>query len=398
MVNCFVEKTASGALMSVKRPGLSASLQGEPGCGQGVVDFLGVLYSISNDTLTAYLSPSPAFTQVTPHASWSSRDFFLSTSFLGQLWVIGGFDGSNALSDVWSSLDGISWGKKTTGSFPARYDGQAIVFNNKLFIMGGFSTDGTALNDVWSSVDGGTWIQTNASAWPARGRFEVTVFNGKLWMIGGSDSTGSYYYSDVWSSVDGTIWVQVSATNPWVGRSRFGLVSFNGRLRLLAGELNPVFIGAGGDLWSSADGVVWTRDSSNPFNQAATGLYKLAALTSQGAEYSINPIPVTIAGSAVGLATVDDTDFEGSDSGGPILKVSITSAGSGYTSAPAIVLQTGEGVPATAYPFLLANGVAGDKRGSIVQSGTTLYFFGEYNNGAISDDLWSSTDGVNWTQ
>ena len=43
----------------------------------------------------------------------------------------------------------------TNAGFNARYNHQTVVFNNKMWVIGGY--DGTFKNDVWSSSDGFFW-------------------------------------------------------------------------------------------------------------------------------------------------------------------------------------------------------------------------------------------------
>ena len=74
--------------------------------------------------------------------------------FGSQLWLIGGGQ-SGYGNDVWSSSDGVTWNQKTAaaGFAPRRYP-QALVFNNKLWVIGGFSSSLNYLNDIWYTQDG----------------------------------------------------------------------------------------------------------------------------------------------------------------------------------------------------------------------------------------------------
>ena len=48
---------------------------------------------------------------------WPARNDHSSVVFNGRLWVIGGYDGTNRLNDVWSSEDGVTWdGSSNTDS------------------------------------------------------------------------------------------------------------------------------------------------------------------------------------------------------------------------------------------------------------------------------------------
>ena len=379
MVNCFVEQVGQ-SLAAVKRPGLSISFQGKVGCGQGLVNFLENIYGISGDNLTSSASvfTTFAFAQTTSAAGWSPRAGMMGVGFNGKLWAMGGANASTAFNDVYSSVDGIVWSLVTgMAAWIARSDAGLIVLGNSMYLIGGKTFAGSYFNDVWSSMDGATWTLVANSQWPARSLFGVTNFNSAIWIAGG-ESSPTTVLNDVWSSADGITWVPATRSAPWAGRSRFGFTSFGGRLRVLGGNLAN-FPGAGGDLWSSSDGVNWVRDSSNPFGQAGTSLFKQIALTSNGMELSMPPaVTVTGGGGSGALATsyLSITDDDGDDSGEGIAVTSITTLGSNYTSAPLLTFSTnGAGLPPSGYTFLSANGVAGDKRGTIVNTGSILYFF-----------------------
>lgn len=404
MVNCLAEQTSAEKYAGVKRSGLSQLFQGVVGCGQGLYNFLEVLYSISGDTLNINNTFTSTFVQTTAAAGWSTRKGMAGAGFNGFLWATGGLnsDGTTYNADVWQSADGSTWALSSPPPWAARAYHQSIVFAGQLWIMGGIGTGGTFLKDVWSTPDGLTWTQRNTSAWPARANFGVTIFNSKLWVAGGQASgtlDNGNTLSDVWSSIDGITWSQAVAQAPWVGRSRFGFSGFNNKLRVLGGYLGNMN-GAAGDLWSSADGITWTRDSSNPFSQAATGLFKLAAMTSLGYNFGPPPNATLTGGAGTGAvaqvfipgAEEDDSD----DFDGP-MNVAITTAGTGYTSAPSLSFVLGGGIPPSGYTFLAANGVAGDKRGMMVIAGSTLYYFTFMNNGSPSSEIWQSADGVTWT-
>jgi leucine-zipper-like transcriptional regulator 1 len=66
------------------------------------------------------------------------------------MWVIGGRGKENEFqnNDAWYSTDGVNWTKAINyKSYPPRERNTALVYNNKMWVMGGFP-DG---NDVWYS-------------------------------------------------------------------------------------------------------------------------------------------------------------------------------------------------------------------------------------------------------
>ncbi|KAK3604764.1 hypothetical protein CHS0354_000422 [Potamilus streckersoni] len=146
---------------------------------------------------------SNAWTEVTTVGTiFSARSaaqlvVFTKSGGTQKMYLIGGHDvNSTRLNDVRSSADGSSWVNETansTSKFTERYLNSALVFNNKMWVIGG--ADGTnKRDDVWSSSDGGTWTQEveNASFLTksnsdktARSDFSTIVFDKKIYLWGG---------------------------------------------------------------------------------------------------------------------------------------------------------------------------------------------------------------------
>ncbi|WP_185154142.1 DUF6242 domain-containing protein [Fulvivirga sp. M361] len=162
---------------------------------------------------------------------FSQREAVSALTFDDKLWVIGGNSpGSfgalgSPVNDVWSSSNGTTWTQVTADAgFDARTAPSAIVFNGKMYIIGGVDAGGILLNDVWSSSDGASWTQeTAAAAFTARKSAGVFAFNDKLFLIGGegSDGTDPVQYADMWVSEDGATWTEVDVNDPFVLPSNF---------------------------------------------------------------------------------------------------------------------------------------------------------------------------------
>ena len=144
---------------------------------------------------------------------WKARRGHTSVVFNGKIWVMGGYDVDfNELNDVWSSPDGSTWTQvDAAADWKARFSHTSVVFDSKIWVMGGqrgFELL-TLYNDVWSSTDGSTWTQVDAVAdWKARSSHTSVVFDSKIWVMGGYDGTGTDYFNDVWSSTDGSTWTE----------------------------------------------------------------------------------------------------------------------------------------------------------------------------------------------
>ena len=75
------------------------------------------------------------------------------------------------------------------------------------------------------------WEQiTSKAAWGKRLDHDVSVLNDELYIVGGYNP-GNFsedpYYEDVWKSADGLNWINLTSNAPWLGRRGHALVTFN---------------------------------------------------------------------------------------------------------------------------------------------------------------------------
>jgi hypothetical protein len=208
------------------------------------------------------------WTRVTPIGTlFSPRDSHQVVVFNGRLWVIGGWDDFVSIggtetrtNDVWSSADGVNWTRHNPvgATFSPRAGQQAVVFNSRLWVIGGSTGATTNANDVWSSVDGVNWVQENASAaFSPRHSHRVAVHNGSLWLFAGESTS---VLADTWRSTDGVNWTLVTPVGPsFAARLGHTVVTHNNRIWLLGGESSTDFATATrfNDVWSTTDGVSW---------------------------------------------------------------------------------------------------------------------------------------------
>ncbi|TVQ97573.1 MAG: hypothetical protein EA403_14970 [Spirochaetaceae bacterium] len=211
-----------------------------------------------NTTITAVFSPD-LWRQATAAAGWPAREGHAVVSYSGQLWILGGINGS-LLNDVWSSSDGEEWAKvEPIGGeiWSGRMGHGAVVHDanegddEEIWVIGG-----AFLRDVWRSTNGAAWTRaTDEAPWSARTEFLALAHSGKLWVMGGLDGEGNLL-NDVWSSPNGATWTTESTGEIWSPRRGHVGVVFQNKLWVLGG------IGAGdtllNDVWSSSDGVTWT--------------------------------------------------------------------------------------------------------------------------------------------
>lgn len=251
-------------------------------CASGQVNILGgnavtdTAFNLHNSAYFQLKSKgSVSSTSVVSTVKFSPRYDHQVVDFKGKLWLVGGtefkfnsFRGT-VKNDIWSSVDGINWVEEVeSAAFSPRRGHQVVVYKNKMWLIGGYSSE--KKNDVWSSSDGITWVEEiSNAAFPARSQPEVVVHDNKLWLIAGSFGTfgtSSFRYgNDVWSSVDGVIWVQATSNAAFSGRIDHSVTSYNNKLWVIAGfgdKFGGKTVDHMTDVWSSEDGRTWTRETS----------------------------------------------------------------------------------------------------------------------------------------
>ena len=171
-------------------------------------------------------------------------------AFKDELWM-------TSQTNAWSSPDGLDWthyAKTDTGD---QIWQSTVFFNDRLWSFGGLRyRDRMPINEIWSSGDGTTWVQSAPADWSPRKEQAVAVFHQKLWLFGGADKvradfTTEHALNDIWSSGDGLHWTKVTDAAPWSPREGLHVVILNDALYLIGGH-------NAADVWRSADGATWT--------------------------------------------------------------------------------------------------------------------------------------------
>lgn len=197
------------------------------------------------------------WTQVSAAAPWTARGHFASVVFDNKMWVMGGYDGSYE-NDVWYSSDGITWTKATSSAAWSKREGLVgLVYNNKMWILGGSNATNADMRDVWYSSDGITWDQaTSTASWIGFNQNIATVYDNKMWVVG---INGYPNRDGVFSSTDGITWNLINANAPFSGsgiRAEFPLASFDNKLWVTGGWNGT---NAFNEVWSSSDGATWNQ-------------------------------------------------------------------------------------------------------------------------------------------
>ncbi|MCK5537654.1 MAG: hypothetical protein KAI79_12565 [Bacteroidales bacterium] len=218
-----------------------------------------------------------------------------------------------------------------------RYDHEAIAFNNKLWVIGGYNPGqvkgDTYYEDVWSSDDGKSWkLVIDDAPWLGRRGHELVVFNDgagdAIYLIGGFsvDEANGYrqYNNDVWKTTDGENWTlikkrtypELSSVQDWFPRMHHSCVVAT------HGGINYIYLIAGktmlenhesryateyfNDVWRSTDGINWELLVSNDFGIRA----ELAATVGVNNQLYINGGVHGIIFEAEGNATHPITNWQ----------------------------------------------------------------------------------------
>lgn len=137
----------------------------------------------------------------TNSARWSAREDHTSVVFDNKIWVMSGTTSNGYENDVYYSADGRDWSRATSSAeWPERMASTSVVYDNKMWILGGL-TGGhglIGLNDVWYSTNGYSWIcDCPLIKFPPRWDHTAVVFDDRIWVLGGAPP-GWEGLNDVW--------------------------------------------------------------------------------------------------------------------------------------------------------------------------------------------------------
>lgn len=143
--------------------------------------------------------------------------------------------------------------------------GGIVAFKDRMWVLGGiqkyyYGNDSDLRNDVWTSADGIHWDRaTEKAPWSPRAYQGAVVFRDKIWVLGGGNYLpNSEAHNDVWSSPDGINWTREVEHAPWPPRIWFSAVAYRDKLWVLGGSSKKPHHNWG-DVWYSDDGKTWTE-------------------------------------------------------------------------------------------------------------------------------------------
>ena len=107
-----------------------------------------------------------------------------------------------------------------------------------------------------------TWVlASSTNHWQARSLFCATVFTNKVWLTGGiANGEG---INDEWKSENGVDWTLVTDNAPWESRYAQQTIVFNNYLWMFGGKTGEYLHFPQKDIWNSQNGADWTWLNNN---------------------------------------------------------------------------------------------------------------------------------------
>lgn len=215
---------------------------------QKFVQFNGAIYALGSLSGNyEKFSISTRISRTTDFNKWETvaqtsnlpqRIFYGAVVFDNKMWMLGGYDGNQYHNDVWNSTDGVHWTRVVENApWSPRNVSIITVYNNKLWLFGGGVIDGDTVKnpdsdkEVWLSGDGVTWKKATSKLDKKWGGTPV-VYDGRLWLIG--MNRDKPFASSVWMTQDGESWDEFPA--PWSPRVAVAAWTYDGKLFLTGGK------------------------------------------------------------------------------------------------------------------------------------------------------------------
>ncbi|WP_108808051.1 hypothetical protein [Aquimarina spinulae] len=215
--------------------------------------------------------------KVTTHIPFNNSISIQAIVFRNKLIVIGEFEvnGMRNVIQFWSTKDGVNWKLITPNIGLYGDDITPLVFQDKLWVI----HNGYQKVKIWNSSDAKNWIlkQDSPDFSTDFNDSNFLVYKDKIWLIGGWK--GLTNDNEVWNSTDGIKWELVTKNPGYKPRWKHATVIYDYKMWIIGGEsTNTERLY---DMWFSRDGVFWKNATNNtPFKhilntQAISHLDKL---------------------------------------------------------------------------------------------------------------------------
>ena len=367
------------------------------------------------------------WTRATEHAGWIARHYHTSVVFNNRMWVLGGVNEDFVVrNDIWDSTNGADWNRVKDNNnigWETRFGHTSVVFKGKMWVLGGQNRNNRFKNknDVWDSTNGADWRKvTSNAAWTTRFGQSSVVFDGKMWVLGGQIGFNNYR-KDVWYSTNGKNWYPATTNAAWEARRLYKSVVFDDKIWVLGGQKG--LTNSLNDVWYSSNGADWSRltaESSWVARRSHSSVVFGDKIWVLGGEY-IGSIPAndihfayaagdylsasstgTILGGArsttIDITLLDDDILELTDESFDIiisqpLNATINAASGDNQATATILADTASWSEATSD----AGWEARNSHSSVVFK-DKIWVLGGSSSGSNTSDVWYSSNGINWAR
>lgn len=206
----------------------------------------GRIYLITDDT-KLYISDDWATWTAAAPPPWAPRFAPGCADCGGTLWVSGGEQSNNQVTDIWYTTDGATWTQFASESpWGSRINHlMAVGEDGTIWILGGESS-GAGLDDVWCYKNGNWSCTTYSASWgayPSEPPRQLLIQpNGSLLLR---------TTARLWTSPDGSTWSVIHDTSP-VGTPNYSITQRVDGTLFAATERR--------ELWVSCDyGITWSK-------------------------------------------------------------------------------------------------------------------------------------------
>lgn len=175
--------------------------------------------------------------------------------FNNGVYLTGGRDSTRYFNDVYYTQDMVNYTKRNDLPFQGRDAFAAVVFAEKVWILGGRTETATFTNDVYSTADMVNFQKKSNIPWKARNAFVGGVIDGKMFIFGGSSSSGKL--NDIWYTSDGENWEEVKIDNGLPGVSYAAICNIDNKHIIVAG--GSATSSVSNKCWLTSNGISWTE-------------------------------------------------------------------------------------------------------------------------------------------
>jgi non-specific serine/threonine protein kinase len=224
----------------------------------------GILYAVQGEPRTPVASSPDGVVWTALPANLPYRQLGAATVHDGKLLVVGGY-----LRPNWPTMqsnlssDGVAWDSHDPG-LTGVAEHMLVSYHGELILMAGWMSDGRGggglTNTKLHSENGYRWGGGRPTDFSARAGGAAVVWRDRIWVMGGKDASGPV--ADCWQSDEIAFrWTEMLPKPPWAGRYR--------HVAGVIGDTLYVGLGLGAgdvpltDVWATDDGVQW-RDVTGP--------------------------------------------------------------------------------------------------------------------------------------